>query len=616
MIINRFLIVLCSLLLFSGNILFSQSLNKKELNGENKTKLENFIQLKTRYQNENNKVQEADYLNKIAYLFWENESSVDAVNYFKQSIEINKEIGNVNALQAIYTNIGTIYSDERMYTEAIEYFNKSLELNRKSGKKRNIWENLINIALANGEQNKFNEAIEILNEAYSIAMELNDIKLMRTCLGMLYPYYDNIGNRDKSIEYFNKFSALDKKLQQQAMSEVEQEAHQARVEKQQTEKKLKQTADTLQEISQLADIRQQQIENLNLQRELEQREQALKERERIAKQKTRRIIISAVIGVLLIILLIIYVNYKRNKKINIILAKQNKEISDQRDIIEQANKNIKNSINYAKRIQKALLPPRENLNELIPESFIFFEPRDIVSGDFYWFSKTRINSVIESEENNVNLAKTNLNNIEDGIIISAVDCTGHGVPGAFMSMIGFNLMHEIISLGITDPSKILEFLNIGIRNQLKQKDTDNRDGMDMGICLINKDKNIVQFSGAKNPLIYIKNDELNQVKGDFLPIGGFYKEEDERDYTLHTIEIDVPTTFYIFSDGFSDQIGGKECRKFLSKYFRELLFAIHKEPMETQPELLKKKFLEWMGTENTQIDDILIIGFKLYPNKN
>ena len=616
MSINRNLIILFSFLLFSGSIaLISQTLDKKELSTDEKITLENFIQLKSRYHNENNKVQEADYLNKIAYLYWENGSSADAINYFKQSIEINKEIGNENALQAIYNNIGTIYSDEGMFAEALENFNKSLELNRKSGKKRNICGNLINTALANGEQGKYDAAIENLNEAYSISAELSDIKLMKTCLGMLYQYYDNIGNRDKSIEYFNKFSALDKKLQQQAMSEFEQEAKQARVEKQQTEKKLKQTVDTLQEVTQLADIRKQQIENLNLQRELEQREQSLKERERQAKQKTRRIIISAVIGVLLVILLIIYINFKRNKKINVILAKQNKEISDQRDIIELVNKNIKNSITYAKRIQKALLPPRENLQKLIPESFIFFEPRDIVSGDFYWFSKTRIKSVINSEEVDVNFTKTNHSDIEDGIIISAIDCTGHGVPGAFMSMIGFNLIHEIISLGITDPSKILEFLNIGIRNQLKQKDTDNRDGMDMAICLINKEKNTVQFAGAKNPVVYIKNDELNQIKGDFLPIGGFYKEEDERDYTLHTIEIDVPTTFYIFSDGFSDQIGGTDGRKFLSKYFRELLYAIHKEPMEKQPEFLKDKLTEWMGTENTQIDDILIIGFKLYPNK-
>ncbi len=264
-----------------------------------------------------------------------------------------------------------------------------------------------------------------------------------------------------------------------------------------------------------------------------------------------------------------------------LLAKQNEEIG-------RKNKDITDSIEYAKRIQTAILPLNETIQKYLPEYFILYRPRDIVSGDFYWFA---------------------YNNGK--IVIAAVDCTGHGVPGAFMSMIGAEILNTIVlSQGITDAGEILNLQHKYIRSALKQDTSDNQDGMDMALCVIDREKGILEFAGAKNPLIYItKDDELHKIRGDRQSIGGFQYEE-QVSFKKHIIEIDSPMWFYIFSDGYQDQFGGVERRKFMTRNFYKLLHSIHQLPMEEQKRVLEETIETWMsGTSQT--DDILVIGFKL-----
>ncbi|TAF64185.1 MAG: GAF domain-containing protein [Cytophagales bacterium] len=259
--------------------------------------------------------------------------------------------------------------------------------------------------------------------------------------------------------------------------------------------------------------------------------------------------------------------------------------------IEKKNHDITSSINYAKRIQSAMLPARERIRESLPESFIYFRPRDIVSGDFYWFS----------EKN-------------DRIIITAVDCTGHGVPGAFMSLIGNELLHEIVNLrNITDAGEILTQLHKGVNNALKQSETDNKDGMDLALCVIDLEKKTLDFSGAKNPMIYIQNGEVMEFKGDKLPIGGSWsKEQGERTFKTQTLHYgDTPTYVYLSSDGYEDQFGGAEGMKFMKKKFKNMLLEIHQKDMDEQRQILKDAILSWMGDKYKQLDDILVVGFKL-----
>jgi serine phosphatase RsbU (regulator of sigma subunit)/ligand-binding sensor domain-containing protein len=270
---------------------------------------------------------------------------------------------------------------------------------------------------------------------------------------------------------------------------------------------------------------------------------------------------------------------------------QRDEIEVQRDKIEEKNKNITASITYAKRIQEAMLPLKDKIEQSFDDYFILFKPRDIVSGDFYWFA----------QKNNKS-------------IFTAVDCTGHGVPGAFMSMIGSEILTTIVNQGITIPAEILDYKNRYVRKALKQGQTDNQDGMDMSLCTIDKLNKSIEWAGAKNPLIYIKNKELFHIKGDMQSIGGhqMVKKKDKK-FSNHTISYaDATTYFYIFTDGFQDQFGGPKNRKFMVKRMKELIYDNHQKPMHEQHEILNTAIEEWKKNVE-QTDDILVIGFKLVP---
>jgi len=269
---------------------------------------------------------------------------------------------------------------------------------------------------------------------------------------------------------------------------------------------------------------------------------------------------------------------------------QRDEIEVQKDKIEDKNKNITASITYAKRIQEAMLPLRDKIDQAFDDYFILFKPRDIVSGDFYWFS-TKNNK----------------------IILTAVDCTGHGVPGAFMSMIGSEILTTIVGQGITVPAEILDYMNRYVRKALKQDQTENQDGMDMSLCTIDKLHKTVEWGGAKNPMVYVQNNELIHLKGDMQSIGGHQLSKKERQFSNHTVSYESgPTYFYIFTDGFQDQFGGGKGRKFMIKSLKELIFENYQKPMKEQQVILNKAIEDWkFGAEQT--DDILVIGFKLTP---
>ena len=263
---------------------------------------------------------------------------------------------------------------------------------------------------------------------------------------------------------------------------------------------------------------------------------------------------------------------------------------------------MKASINYAKRIQDADLPLSKHIKSQLPDSFVFFQPRDVVSGDFYWHYNPMGSGIASNE-----IQQDHKNN---QVLLAAIDCTGHGVPGAFMSMIAFNLLNKIVVKGFLDPQEILYKLNKEIRIALKQQETNNLDGMDMAICAIDKKKQLVTFSGAKNPLVYIKNNKLHYIKGSKYPIGGAQTKENVK-YSSHEIPFEEGDVFYMYSDGVIDQFGGDDGRKFMSKRFKNLLLKNHHLPMKEQKSLIEKAMSDYMGTTHKQLDDMLVIGFKM-----
>ncbi len=277
------------------------------------------------------------------------------------------------------------------------------------------------------------------------------------------------------------------------------------------------------------------------------------------------------------------------------LEEKNKIIEDKNNNIEEKNKSITASINYAKRIQEAMLPKIEKIKENLPNSFVLFKPKDIVSGDFYYFHE-----------------------VESKIIIAAIDCTGHGVPGAFMSLIGNELLNAILDKNIFTPSQILTSLNQKIDTALQQTDLSirsTRDGMDAAICLIDFTTNKLEYAGAKNPLVYIQNNEMRIIQGDRTSVGGNLTKKQQKQFTNHTIAIDSTTSFYIYSDGFQDQFGGEEDVTYNTMRFKQTLLDISTYPFSEQKEALETIFEDWKGKQSRkQMDDVLVIGFEVSPS--
>lgn len=267
--------------------------------------------------------------------------------------------------------------------------------------------------------------------------------------------------------------------------------------------------------------------------------------------------------------------------------------------ITRKNKMMTDSINYATRIQATIFPKREKISEVFSDFFILLKPRDMVSGDFYFFSKVpRI-----------------LRKITDVVpVIIAADCTGHGVPGAFTSMVGNSWFNTVVNLrGTYNPSRILRQVNIGIHETFKQRETDNKDGMDAGIVAVDFRKKQLLFSGARSNLVYIQNGELHEIRGDTRSVGGENRFDEENvPYTLHKIDMENTTHFYLFSDGYRDQFGGKLRQKIGSKNFKALLFEHHQKPMDTQKRILDEYLKDYMKQgKEAQIDDVMILGFKM-----
>jgi sigma-B regulation protein RsbU (phosphoserine phosphatase) len=298
-----------------------------------------------------------------------------------------------------------------------------------------------------------------------------------------------------------------------------------------------------------------------------------------------------VLTVAIMSVVLIQARYSLTKKeiiARLALVETNKELAIQKDLIEEKNKEITDSINYAKRIQQAKLPAREEISASLPQSFVLYKPKSIVSGDFYFFHR-----------------KGKL------AFIASADCTGHGVPGAFMSMIGSEVLDDAVSQS-SDTSEILKLLNRGIRTSLHQSESDEstRDGMDIALCSIDTERRVVKFAGANRPLWIIRDGQsvVEEIKATKHAIGGF--THDSQVFESHEVALQPNDTVYIATDGYADTFSGKNSKKLTTKKFKEILVSMQDKPMSLQEKILDDYIEQWKdGTE--QVDDILVIGVRL-----
>lgn len=547
---------------------------------------------------------------EIAKLYEANGEQSKAHDYLSQCLNYADKAEDNTLKYLAHQLKAVVYKNEENYSKALNQFQRALKVAEQIQRTEFITEGLMDVAESYVLLSRDKRAIQPLEDALSIATRENDLLLRLQCYEMLEAVHSRLGNNEKVKEYQALYNEIIE--QQRQLEEQEIQAAQSEEEKEQLKQKLEQFGDiekstkqrlslqtqklrraedsllntkytldeveqSLKEVEAIKETQQLQIDLLNRDKELA--DSRLKEQEALLRnQALIRNTILAIVVLISMIVFIIVIAYRKQ-------VKANKEINRQ-------NQNIQSSIQYAKRIQEAMFHQSDLSKHHLPDSFVLFKPRDVVSGDFYWVSE--IKSWYDPD-----------------VVFAAVDCTGHGIPGAFMSMIGMNALNMIIGQGIAEPDQILQSLDTEIRTALQQEKTGNKDGMDVALCIYRKEKSVLEFSGAKNPLIYIQNKELTKVRGDIHAIGGSMRSrKNDSSFKKHVIPIDQPTTVYIFSDGYQDQFGGEKNMKFMSKKFQQLLLKIHELPMEEQQKVLNETIEAWKG-EQKQTDDILVIGIRL-----
>ena len=551
----------------------------------------------------------------------------EALEYLYSSLGLAEQEGNIELLIEIYNDMGNLYVQVKDYKKAKGYTLQAYLLSKKIRNRNYYALSNLHLATINNELKNYYKAYSYAEETYNTlkqekypsltklkaliemaraCIQIKDFNQAEEKLDIAMSFARQIQAKKQIAQIYQYFSLLYESQNDPTRALVYFKLHKVHIDSVFNEEKTR-------SISRMHSLLQ--LEKKDKEIDLLTRDKKIREEEYQIQTLVRNSFIGA-FSFILVLAFILFRNNARGRKTNKILRKQNHEINMQKEAIlehqnhiekknkmlelqnfeismqneeiESQNKDIKDSIEYAQKIQAAMLPPSEKITKALPEHFILFKPRDIVSGDFYWFYDNH-----------------------ETVILSAIDCTGHGVPGAFMSLIANDLLNEIIiEKNVVSPDCILRELHYKIMFALNQQETNNRDGMDMAICVIHKDKKILEFAGAYNPLIYIQNNELSLIKGDSFPIGGWHFMEGEREYTKHQIDISAPTMIYLYSDGYQDQFGGPDGRKLMKSHFRQLLREIHNLPLVKQKEILNRTINNWMRGHE-QVDDMIIIGAKL-----
>jgi len=528
-------------------------------------------------------------LNNIGIIYKSQEDYIKALEYYEKSLKIYKELDDKTGISMSFNNISIVYEVLKDYPKALEYQRKSLKIDEELNDKIGISVGLNNIGEIFIKQGNYLQALENFNKALKIKEKIGDK------LGLCETYF-NIGtvylkteNFTKALSFTEKSLVIAKELKllnehkdiRKQLSEIYSftKNYKKAFENYKLYKVLNDSIFNKENIKKITKLEyKNEFEKEKQVIELEQQKKDAVAAIELKQQKTIRN--SFITGFILMIIIVFIVLRGLIQK-----KKANQILREQKQIIEESHKNIKDSINYASRIQQALLPTENFFSENFSSHFILYKPKDIVSGDFYYFKK-----------------------IENYIIVAVADCTGHGVPGAFVSMLGIAFLNEIVrKKEIKSASQVLEEL----RNQVKTtlKENTNKDGMDIALCVINTETKKLQFSGANNPLYLFRNKELIEVKATRNPIGVYFKDEEA--FKNNEIQLKNNDTIYMFTDGYTDQFGGSEGQKFMFKRFHKLLKSVQNKPLNKQKEILNRALEDWKGNDYNQIDDILILGLKI-----
>ena len=515
-------------------------------------------------------------LHNLGYSTYSSGQYDTALVYLTKSLDLFKKLNHPNATYLYYFclgDLGLVYSRLSDFNKAEEYLLTAIDTMARFDDKRALAEFMTGYANILQQKGEIKQAITYASRALK---NTDDPDYERDASHLLARLYEISGRFDSAYYFQSIFIIANDSIK------------------------------NIESVQKMADLRTEY-------------EVGKKQAEVDALEKNKLIRNITNIGLGIILLLAIglitmyYTNLRRSRKLTgaleerrVLLEKQSTELKEKNEEILSANEELKqlneitsgqrdeiiSSINYAQRIQSALLPPETYIKELLNENFILYMPKEIVSGDFYWIKQ-----------------------VKHFVLLVAADCTGHGVPGAFMSMLGISHLNEIVqSRGITKANEVLNELRKQVKQSLRQswQRHESRDGIDMALCVIDTEKNTLQYSGANNPLYIISTikgkPELKEIKADNMPVGVHYSKVTT--FTNHEIKLNIGDTFYIFSDGYVDQKGGKDNNRFSSTRFKKLLLDINDQAMYEQKEVLENVLKEWMGN-HPQRDDILVIGARV-----
>ncbi|MDP1800377.1 MAG: tetratricopeptide repeat protein [Bacteroidota bacterium] len=499
----------------------------------------------------------ASVYSKIGLVFYE-VNDLDSAEWYYTKAKITFEKNNDEpALGIIYNNLGNLYKDREDNVKAKDYIERSLEIDRKRNNRKGITSSLSNLGLVYGKLKDYRNAERVLKEAITLSYDINYLQGVKDASIILSKIYTLQNKFELALNYYIKHTEIKDSLL--------------------SENNLK----NLNELETKYDTEKKEREILKLSYEQKLGESELKQQKEASQKRSIYFIFG--ISFVLIIAVLLTIGFIQKRKNNI-------SLSQQKHLLEEKNKEITDSITYAKRLQQAILPPAHFIDAFLPDNFVFYKPKDIVAGDFYWMHAS-----------------------DELIHIAAADSTGHGVPGAMVSIVCSNAMDKAVKeFRLTDPGKILDKTTDLVLETFAKSGDEIKDGMDISLLCIDKQAKKIFWSGANNPLWFILPGngspiELTQIKADKQPIG---KSDNRKPFTTQVIDYKAGTIFYLITDGYADQFGGPKGKKFKYKQLEELLLQVHQQPLDKQLIKLDEEFIKWKGNLE-QVDDVTVMAIKI-----
>ena len=570
-------------------------------------------------------------LGNIGIIYKEQGNNEKAIEFYKNSLKIFKEIGYKKGIGSCYNNIGNIYQDQGYYEKSLVYFRRDLKICEEIGDKKGIGGSYNNIGLNYENQGNYEKALENFEKSLKICKEIGDKSVMGISLGNIGLIYKNQGNNEKALEYFGNGLKICEEIGDKngvgysfhniGLIYKQENNYEKALDYLLESKKIKEeinvindldeTAKALMEVYEKLGNNKKALENHKLyvkvkdsldkmdaekqlykfeidkNYELEKQADSIKHADEIIlhqaeaitqKQRSNGLVLISII--ILISLGLVFNQLKKVKKGKLLVEERN-------IVIEEKQKEITESINYAKRLQDGILVPLDLVQSWLSESFILFKPKDIVSGDFYWIEK-----------------------VGDKIYFAVADCTGHGIPGALVSIICSNALSKSLQEdNISSPAKLLDATRKLVEERFVRAADSIKDGMDISLSCLNVKTKTITWSGAMNPLWVVKKDakEIQELKPDRQAIG---MVENPKPFTEHKFKIALGDSVYLFSDGYPDQFGGPKGKKYMKGKMKKFVLSLQNQSMQEQLVSFDKEFNSWKGNRD-QIDDVCVMGVRI-----